>query len=175
MYNLDITLSDIDRGVYEELSLRVARHPSETLEYMLMRVLAYCLEFQDGISFTDGVAAADQPAVIVRNVTGQITAWIEVGFPAADRLHRGSKQADRTAVYTHRNARKLVADLSAAGIHRAEEIPIYAFDPDFVGELASLLERRSAMALTLTERILYVGIAGRNFTEAIEEHRLTPA
>src|SRR5215212_2985564 len=59
IYNLAVDLSDVDRGVYEQLDIRIARHPSETAEYMLVRVLAYCLEFQDGILLTEGVASAD--------------------------------------------------------------------------------------------------------------------
>ncbi len=98
IYNLTIELSDVDRGVYETLDLRVARQPSEAAEYMLMRVLAYCLEYTEGIAFTQGVAAGDEPAVLVRDLTGRVTAWIEVGLPDAERLHRGSKLAGRAAV-----------------------------------------------------------------------------
>ena len=95
IYNFLIELSDIDRGVYETLDLRVARQPSETVEYMLIRILAYCLEYGEGIEFTQGVAAGNEPAIYLRDRTGRITAWIEVGLPDADRLHRGSKLAGR--------------------------------------------------------------------------------
>src|SRR3954468_14545375 len=95
IYNLTVELSDIDRGVYETLDLRVARHPSESAEYMVVRILAYCLEYQEGIAFTEGVSSGDEPAVIVRDLTGRITGWIEVGMPDANRLHRGSKLAGR--------------------------------------------------------------------------------
>src|ERR1051325_3531262 len=98
IYNIDIDLSDVDRGIYEKLALRVPRHPSETAEYMLMRVFAYCLEYGEGIALTEGVTAADEPAVLVRDLTGRITAWIEVGMPAAERVHHGSKLAGRAAV-----------------------------------------------------------------------------
>src|SRR2546429_8677830 len=103
IYNLSIDLADIDRGVYEKFDVCVGRHPSETIEYMLMRVLAYCLEYGDGIVLTQGVSAGDEPAVLIRDLTGRITAWIEVGMPDAARLHRGLKLAGRAAVYTHRD------------------------------------------------------------------------
>ncbi len=73
IYNLDIDLADIDRGIYERLDLRVARQPSETIEYMLMRVFAYCFEYADGIALTEGVAAGDEPAVLIRDLTGGST------------------------------------------------------------------------------------------------------
>src|SRR6185295_8809016 len=132
IYNLAIDLSDVDRGVYEKIDLRIARQPSETAEYMLVRVLAYCLEYRDGIVLTEGVASANEPAILIRDMTGQITAWIEVGMPDADRLHRGMKLAGRAAVYTHRDVVKLLRQFAAAKIHRADEIPVYAFDSTFI-------------------------------------------
>lgn len=172
IYNLNIDLADIDRGTYQSLDICVARQPSETAQYMLMRVLAYCLEYADGIQFTEGVAAGDEPAVLIRDLTGQTTAWIEVGMPDAARLHRGHKLAGRAAVYTHRDVRKLLAQLSSASIHRSADIPVYAFDPDFVDEVAALIERRSRISLSITERELYFGIADRTLTTVIVEHRL---
>ena len=121
IYQFGIELADIDRGVYETLDLRVARQPSETVEYMLTRVLAYCLEYEDGIALTEGVAAGDEPAVIVRDLTGRVTAWIEVGMPDASRVHRGHKLAGRAAVYTNRDIRQVLAQLDGGRVHRADE------------------------------------------------------
>ena len=70
IHTFTVTLADVDRGVYEDLSLRVARHPSETDVYMLTRVLAYGLEFAEGIAFTEGISATDEPAVVIRDATG---------------------------------------------------------------------------------------------------------
>ena len=171
IYNLDIDLADIDRGIYERLDLRVARQPSETIEYMLMRVFAYCFEYADGIALTEGVAAGDEPAVLIRDLTGRIKAWIEVGMPDADRLHRGHKLAGRAAVYTHRDVRKLLAQLAAANVHRLPDIPVYAFERSFIDQVASLIERRSHLSLSITERELYLEIGGRTFATTIVEHR----
>ncbi|MCX6045252.1 MAG: YaeQ family protein [Chloroflexi bacterium] len=172
IYNLIIELADVDRGVYETLDLRVARQPSEAAEYMLMRILAYCLEYTEGIAFTQGVAAGDEPAVLVRDLTGKLTAWIEVGLPDAERLHRGSKQAGRAAVYTHRDVGQLLGQLAGKKIYQAEAIPIYAFDRRFVDELAGLLERRTSLSLSVTERELYVSIGARTLSSAIVEHHI---
>src|SRR6266566_2521856 len=136
IYNLRIELADIDRGVYETLDVCIARQPSETIEYMLMRVIAYCLEYGAGIEFTQGVASGNEPAVLMRDLTGRITAWIEVGMPDADRLHRGLKLAGRAAVYTHRDVQKLLAQLSAANIDRLATVPVYEFDRAVIDEIA---------------------------------------
>jgi uncharacterized protein YaeQ len=173
MHTFAIELADVDRAVYEKLDLRVARQPSETAEYMLSRVLAYCLEYTEGISLTEGVAAGDEPAVLVRDLTGRITAWIEVGAPDADRIHRASKLAARVAVYTHREIRMVLDQLSAKPIHRAGEIPIYTFDPGFFEQVTAMIARRNTLALTITERQLYLDIDGRTLNTAIEQHRLS--
>lgn len=172
IYNLSIQLADVDRGVYENLEVRVARHPSETAAFMLARVLAYCLEYQEGIQLTGGIAAVDEPAVLVRDLTGRITAWIEVGAPDGDRLHRGSKLAARTAVYSHRDLAAVMAQLAGRKIHRGPEIPVILFGRAFMEEASAALQRRSKVSLSVTERQLYLDIEGRSFATAIEEHRL---
>jgi uncharacterized protein YaeQ len=172
MYNFTTQLADIDRGVYETLDLRIARQPSETIEYMLMRFFAYCLEYTEGIAFTEGVAAGDEPAVVIRDLTGRMTGWIEVGAPDAERLHRGSKLAGRVAVYTHRSVRQVLSELAGRKIHRAAEIPVYAFDQAFIQSVAEAIDRRMDVALSITERELYLDIGGRTFTTTIVEHRL---
>ena len=172
IYNVTIDLSDLDRGVYETLDLRVARHPSETAEYMLVRLLAYCLEYQEGIVLTEGVSSGDEPAVVVRDLTGRVTAWIEVGLPDAGRLHRGSKLAGRAAVYTHRDVRQLLSQLSGAKIHRAGDIPIRAFDRTAIEEVAALIERRASLAISVSDGELLVALGDRTFTLVMTEHRL---
>jgi uncharacterized protein YaeQ len=171
IYNFSVDLADIDRGVYAKLELCVARQPSETIEYMFMRVIAYCLEYGDGIELTQGVAAGNEPAVLIRDLTGRVTAWIEVGMPDPERLHRGLKLAGRAAVYTHRDVQKVLAQLSATRIDRLSDVPVYEFDRSFVDEIAGLLERRSALSISVTERELYLGIRNRTFAATILEHR----
>jgi uncharacterized protein YaeQ len=130
MYVFDVELADSDRNVYESLELRLARHPSETGEYLLARLLAYCLEYAEGIAFSRGLSDPDEPAISVRDLTGSLRAWIEVGAPDAERLHRASKASPRVAVYAHRNAPQLAERYRAARIHRAESLELYALDTE---------------------------------------------
>jgi uncharacterized protein YaeQ len=172
IHHYTVQLADIDRAVYQDLELRLARHPSETAEFMLTRLLAYCLEWQEGIAFTEGVAAVDEPAVLVRDLTGRITAWIEVGAPDAERLHRGSKLAGRAAIYTHRDPVNLLGQLAGKKIHKAEAIPLYTFGRGFVESAAKAIDRRNTVTLSVTERQLYLDVNGKNFSTAIQEQRL---
>lgn len=172
LYNLTIDLSDVDRNVYETLDLRVARQPSETAEFMTVRVLAYCLEYTEGISLTQGVAAGDEPAVWVHDLTGQVQAWIEVGVPDAERIHRGSRTAERVAIYTHRDVEQFLNQLAGKKIHRAEEIPIFTFRRGFVEEVAARMERRANLSITVTGGQLYVTIGGDTMESPLLEYRI---
>src|SRR2546426_8119232 len=93
IYNLDTELANVDRSVYATFRLKLARQPSETLEYMLTRYLAYCLEHTEGIALTEGIAAGDQPAGVGRGLTGRGPAWVEGGGPSGQRPHPGRHDA----------------------------------------------------------------------------------
>ena len=173
VYTATIDLADMDRHVYETLELRIARHPSETAEYMLVRILAYCLEYQEGIALTEGVSSGNEPALVVRDLTGRITGWIEVGMPDAERLHRGSKLAGRVAVYTHRDVRQLMGNLNGQHIHRSEDIPIRAFDRTLVEKIAAHLDRRISMSLSVTGGELFLSLGDQSWTLPLVEHRLS--
>src|SRR6478736_5319749 len=175
IYNFDIQLSDVDRGVYETLALRVARHPSETEEYLVARVLAYCLEYAEGISFGKGLAEPDEPAITVRDMTGAITAWIEIGSPDAERLHRASKASPRVAVYTHKDAAAFVRQLSGARIHRSETVEIHAISRPLLDSLVERLDRRTRFDLAVTERHLYITVGEETLDGAVEQFHLDAA
>jgi uncharacterized protein YaeQ len=171
VHNFDIPLADVDRHVYETLALRVARHPSETEEYLLARVLAYCLEFTEGIAFSRGLAEPDEPALAVRDLTGALKSWIEIGAPDASRLHKASKASPRVAVYTHRDPALVIRQLSGERIHRAGELELYAFDRDMIAALVPHIDRRTALDLSVSDRHLYINVNGKTIDGAVE--RLT--
>ncbi len=171
VYALTIDLSNVDRGVYETLDLRAARHPSETADYFVTRLLAYALEYEEGIVFGDGLSIADEPAVLVRDLTGRTTAWIEVGMPSAERVHRASKLAGRTAIYTHRELRQVLAQLDGQGVHRAAAIPVFAFERTFLDSLTATLERRTQWTVNVMDGQLYVeAAAGSLSTPLVASH-----
>ena len=172
IHTFAVQLADVDRGVYEELALRVARHPSETESYMMTRLLAYCLEYEEGIVFSEGISSTDEPAVLVRDLTGALIAWIEVGAPDADRLHHGSKLAERTVVYTHRDPTKVMAPWAGKRIHRSEAIVLHSFDPGFVDAAVAALERGNTMTVSITEGELYLDLNGTSMSTTIHDHRI---
>ncbi|MBI1809199.1 MAG: YaeQ family protein [Gemmatimonadetes bacterium] len=172
MYTFDIDLSDVDRNVYESLALKVARHPSETEAYLLTRVLAYCLEYAEGIGFSKGLADPEDPPVAVRDLTGAITAWIEIGFPDAARVHKASKAAPRVAIYTHKEPRLLLRQWEGQRIHRAESVELYEVDRSLLADLATHLDRRVKLTLSVSDGQLYVDVGGRTLHGAVTRHPL---
>jgi len=167
IYPFDIELADADRGVYTALALRVARHPSEAEEFLVTRVLAYCLEWTEGIGFSKGLSTPDEPAIHVRDLTGRLLAWIDIGVPDAGRVHRAAKAAPRVAVYTHKDPALLLAALAGQRIHRAEHLALYAIDRALVDALCARIERRVAWSVSVSGGHLYVGTGGSTLDGAV--------
>jgi uncharacterized protein YaeQ len=173
VYVFEIDLADVDRGVYETLALRVARHPSETEEYLLTRVLAYCLQYTEGIAFSSGgLSAPDEPALTVRDLTGALKVWIEIGAPDAERVHKASKAAPRVVVYTHKDPLKLLAQWSGERIQRAQELELYSVDRELLAQLVARLQRRMAFALSVTGGHLYLTVGDTVIEGTVERHAL---
>lgn len=169
LYSVDVALSDVDRGVYEQLSIKAARHPSESEEYFLTRLLAYCLEYTDGIAFSKGgISDPDDPAIVVKNLRGEWMSWIEIGAPDAARLHLASKASPRVALYSHKEPRILLRGYEGARIHRADAIEVYAMDRALLASLAPHLDRRTSWTLSVSERQLFIDVAGASYSGAVE-------
>lgn len=172
IHTVDVQLSDVDRNVYDTLALRVARHPSESEEYLVTRLLAYCLEHTEGLAFSKGLSEPDEPALAVRDLTGALRAWIEIGAPDAARLHKASKASPRVVVYTHKDPRLVLRAYEGERIHRAETIELHAIDRALIAALAERLERRMKLEVMVTDRHLYVTVDGTTLDGAIERHAI---
>jgi uncharacterized protein YaeQ len=173
MYVFTVRLADADRGVYETLTLRAAQHPSEAAEYLVTRVLAYCLEYAEGISFSKGLSDPEDPTIAVRDLTGVLQSWIDIGAPEAARLHKAGKAARRVAVYAHRDVTAWLARLAGERIHRAEALEIHVMDRELVAALVARLERRMDFDLSVSEKTLYVSMGEETLTGTMGLRRLT--
>jgi len=151
-----IELSDVDRGCYDTLELKVAQHPSESPAYLATRLLAFALELAEGLEFTQGLGATEQPPLWQRDLTGRLLAWVDVGTPSATRLHKASKAADRVAVYCHKRVEPWLRTLQGSTVHRAQDIALYALPSAEMTRLGEDLDRRNQWQLTRTEGTLYL-------------------
>ena len=159
LYHFQLELSDIDRGIYETLDFRIAQHPSEIAPYLLSRVLAYALSYQEGLEFTSGgLSDPEAPAIRALGVHGAIELWIEIGNPSARKLHKASKTAQKVIVYTYKSAAVLLDEIKANEVHRAQEIQIYAFDSKFLQSLEVQLKKNNRWVLLIQQGQLNISI-----------------
>jgi uncharacterized protein YaeQ len=173
MYRLQIDLSDVDRSVYQTLDLRVARHPSESMRYLLSRVIAYCLCFEEGIAFTKGLSATDEPAVWVKDAHGSLAVWVEIGTPSAERLHKASKASPRVVVFTSQDPELLKKAARTKAIHKADAIEVYALEGALLDALDAATERNARWAVVRTEGTLYVTSGETSVSGNVTRHSLT--
>ena len=162
VHHVQVTLSDVDRAVYEKLDLRMARHPSERARYMLTRLLAYCLSYEEGIAFSKGgLSSTDEPPIAIHDPTGILVAWIDVGAPSAERLHKASKAARRVALFTHTEPRLLEQEAATRAIHRVEAVEVWRFEPSFLDALEQVIGRNSVIEVVRNEGKVYVTAEGK--------------
>ena len=156
LYRFHINLADADRGVYETLELRTAMHASETEVFLVVRVLGYCLLHEEGIAFGRGLCEPDESAIHVRDLTGQLVHWIEVGMPAADRLHKAMKAVGKLTIVPHRPLRLLERSLEGHTIHKVNDIQVVVIDPALVATIAGKLERIESWDLTVSDGTIFL-------------------
>jgi uncharacterized protein YaeQ len=164
----EIALADSDREIYEQLDLRVAQHPSESERYLVARVIARALEHADGVEFSrGGVSDDEEPAITQRDLRGDLQAWIEIGSPSPDRLHKATKLAPRVVVYAWKNVDQLAAAITLRGVHRADEIVLRALPPELLDGVAATLDRINRWDLSVTGGVLYLAIGAAQFEGAV--------
>lgn len=166
MHRFQIGLADVDRGVYQDLDLRVARHASEDVPYLLTRVLAYALEFEPGIEFSKGLDDGEQPAIWRRDAEGRVLLWLEVGAPQPDRLHRANKSSERVVVYCHRRPDLLLQRCSKERVHEAHRIRLVRVPGELLAALEQRLDRNNRWDLSVHEGRVTI-VSGGEVIEAV--------
>lgn len=169
LFRFAVDVSDIDRGFYQTLDFRVAQHPSETAPYLLSRVLAYVLSFEEGLEFSaGGLGDPDAPALKKISGHGNIDLWIEIGNPSSRKLHKATKTAKHVRIFTYKNPEVLVQQLIEDQVHRASEIAIQAFAPQFLTDLESKLEKNNTWSALIQQGRLDVTIGTSSFSTELK-------
>jgi len=174
LHRFQIALADVDRSVYTDLDVRVARHPSEDVPFLLTRVLAFTLEHTAGLEFGKGLSDADEPAVWQRTGDGRVLTWIDVGSPAPDRLHRAAKLGARVVVYCHKRPDLLRQRCAKENVHRAEEIVVVEVPSDLLDALGARLDRNNRWDLSRHEGHVTVVAGGAAIDAALLSGPLAP-
>jgi uncharacterized protein YaeQ len=152
IFKLDLDIADMDRHYYVSHALTLARHPSETDERMMARIVAFALNADDTITFTRGLSADDEPAIWKKNLTGEIDQWIEVGLPDERRLRKASGRARQVIVYAFGGR---TADIwwekSMRDFRRMDNLTIYALSEETTTALEKLAQRTMRLSCTIQE------------------------
>lgn len=156
IYKAQVELADSDRNCFESLSLTLARHPSESLERMAARLLAYCLNYTRGIEFTRGISTSDEPDVWVHSDHGDTEHWIEVGQPEESRLRKACGRARLVSVYTFGKSAATWWKLNSASISALPRLQVWQFDWDEIQAAAALLDRTVKLNTSIVGGIVYL-------------------
>ncbi len=155
IYKLRIALSDINRNYYDTLDLTTAQHPSESLERMMVRVLAFCINAQDRLTFTKGLSAAEEPDLWAHTLDGQISLWIDVGEPAVDRIKKATRRAKMVKVYSF-NSKSDIWWSQGREKFGTLKVSVFQFPWESIQSLATLVQRTMDLSVTITDESAYV-------------------
>ena len=155
LYKLRISLSDLNRNYYDTLNLTIAQHPSETVERMMVRVLAFCINAQQDLIFTKGVSVAEEPDIWARTFDDQISIWIDVGEPSVDRIKKASRIAQIVKVYSFNSKSDVWWKQEGAKFNELT-VSIFQFQWQSIQALAALVQRTMDISVTITDESAYI-------------------
>ena len=150
-----LQIADVDRNYYAEHALTVARHPSETDERMMARLLAFALNAHERLAFCKGLSDTDEPDLWQKDLTGAIEHWIEVGQPDDKRLLRACGRAEKVTVYAYGNRAELWWQPLAEKLERAKNLTVWRIPVSAVQALGKLAGRSMQLQCTVQEGQLY--------------------
>jgi uncharacterized protein YaeQ len=176
LYDFDVALSHVDRKLDLRLQIRTARHPSETLDRVWLRVLGYCWLYEERLAFGPGLSDPDAPDLRADDLTGQTTLWVRVGRPDPVKLQREADRAGRARVAAlFDSPERLEAFLEAArqaGLSRLAKVELAALDPGLLAGLAAKDERRVRLGVTIVGDHLYVDRGGEALDGPLTRRRM---
>jgi uncharacterized protein YaeQ len=157
IYKTELHVSDTDRHHYDSHTLTIARDPSETAERMMVRLIAFSMNAQENLAFTKGISDADEPDIWLKDLTGAIDLWIEVGQPTESRILKACGRAKQVIVYCHNgHASKLWWDGMANKLVRAKNLTVVFLSPDPIRVLAAQVKRNMVLHVNIQEQELFI-------------------
>ncbi len=157
IFKAELQVADLDRGHFADYSLTIARHPSETDERMMVRLLAFALYAGPDLSFGKGISTDEEPALWEVDPAGVIRCWIEVGLPDETRIRKASHKADRAIVLTY-GARGVDVwwKANADALKRFDNLEVWRLSGEDTAALAGLAERSMKLSCTIQEGTVYL-------------------
>ena len=167
IHKANLQIADMDRNVYVDHAVTIARHPSETDERMMVRLLALALNLPADpnhgmLEFAKDLWEADEPALWHKDLTGELKHWVEVGQPDDKRLMKAAGRADRVSVYSFSHSTPIWWSGIATKITRASNIAVWQIDTAQSQALAALAQRGMQLQISVQDGTAYIGDGERS-------------
>lgn len=157
VFKADLQIADMDRNYYQDHSLTLARHPSETDERMMVRLLAFVLNASESLAFGKGLSSDDEPDLWQKDLTGAVELWIEIGQPDEKRLRKASGRSRQVLVYCYSgNSADVWWDQQRSGLNRLDNLRVINVDPESSQALEKLARRTMQLQCTLQDGELWI-------------------
>jgi uncharacterized protein YaeQ len=171
IYKAEINVSDIDRGLYADYPVTIARHPSETDERMLIRLLAFTLNVppdrdHGDLEFAKDIWDADEPSLWQKDYTGEIVHWIEVGQPDEKRIVRATARVGRVSVYSFSASTPIWWKGLEPRLARLRNLSVWQIPAEQSQALAALAQRTMSLQVTVQDGAIWVGDGTRSIEVA---------
>lgn len=157
IFKVELQVSDLDRGYYATHNLTVARHPSETDERLMVRLLAFTLNADEALIFGKGISNSEEPALWQHRLNGEIANWIEVGQPDPDRLRKACGRAERVQVFGYGGGAKIWWQKNHERLQRFDNLQVYELENGETKALAALAQRTMQLNCTVQDGEVWVG------------------
>lgn len=168
IHRVTIQLSDVDRGIYESLQATVARHPSETEERLVARLLAYALFYEPELTFTKGISATDEPDLWSKGPDGRVLLWVEVGLPEADRIIKAGRHTERIALIACGKTLSSWEQQHLPKLDGISNLTLICFDQSFISSLTSRLDRSITWEVTINDGSLYINVGDETLETTLQ-------
>lgn len=157
IYKININRSDLNNDIYDSLSLTVAQHPSETLERMMARVVAFCLHSQqEFLTFTKGLSNVDDPDIWAKSLSDEFLLWIDMGEPAFDRIKKASRMAKSVNVFSFNSKSDVWWRQGQSDFSKLKNLTVYQFQFEQIQQLAKLVKRTMELSVTISGESSYI-------------------
>lgn len=157
IFKAELQISDMDRHYYDNHALTIARHPSETDERMMIRVLAFALNASEALAFGKGLSDVDEPDLWQKDLTGAVDLWIEVGQPDDRAILKACGRADRVLVYSYSSVSNIWWNQTGSRVERAKNLKVINIPAEASQALAALAQRSMQLQCTIQDGQVWLG------------------
>ncbi|MEN8213102.1 MAG: YaeQ family protein [Pseudomonadota bacterium] len=165
IFKTTLQIADMDRHYYHDHDFTIARHPSETDERMMVRLLAFALNADERLTFTRGISSEDEPDIWQKNLSGDIDLWIDLGQPDEKRIRKACARADRVIIYCFNDRSAPLWWQQIRGkLNRFGNLSVISLQGDATGSLAAMVERHMQLQYSIQDGEVWVS----NGSDSIE-------